>query len=780
MKKRLLFLLCLLMVSCNNINPSSSSISESSSFLSSESSSQEVVFNKEYIISTLNSAAKNSYKVNYIKDNREVFDVFNEDYLYVSYSSKGYIKLDSYDKSFSDTILYNFYLVNDKVEIGTCLTTTNSSNKIVPVSSIDSVNYFSLWDENKFTEDLLINAGELGMYSENKDLIDLLAGVLGYYSASSQGAFEKVFFLKNDNGLGIELEISSSYVSNVEGDKIKATLSDIGNAHIKQIDDYLLEFNMSEDKLTFDNVERIVGNNIHLKAKYSYLENEQVKGNPSELEVKIDGSHIYTTLIENGNIHSNIIEKALEYDVNGKYAQGDSISSFVDGLNNVVSYSNGVKFDDYIFPSYYKNEVLNAFVKIEDNKYHYFGYRQNEIASALLRSSPGTGNERVFSLDIELKDGKAHKMYVTYDRNGRYASDGITPIFSYYKCEIELFDLTSQVEGVTPYEKIEGETEIVKKSFDELKSGNVYYHAEGYDVLEKANNKNDYDINEIYVTEDTVLIHERKLGVLSSINGWHKKEGKIIPFVIQKDKQNNYSIIATKPSEIGELSSYIPWNVSENVFELDDANNIIVRNNVINIHQYMYVGPYAPSMVMSSLKMQLNDQGRIDKITYDCDNVTSYSYEQVDIDYDNYDLPNEYQELLSSLEEFKTPASWKEESSLIYERIVYFLGEENAHQLPYLYDEKNFGIRSASVIDDVNTNKPKYLHIYTSVLSLPNDYNFYNSTFVEGYKVLLESLGYTKQENMVAPHNGEMYLLNKLLIEVCKKDVDGIYVSKSI
>ena len=78
----------------------------------------------------------------------------------------------------------------------------------------------------------------------------------------------------------------------------------------------------------------------------------------------------------------------------------------------------------------------------------------------------------------------------------------------------------------------------------------------------------------------------------------------------------------------------------------------------------------------------------------------------------------------------------------------------------------------------MNTNLPKYLHIYTNLLSIPNDYNFYNSTFVDNYKLLLEELGYTKQQNMIAPHNGTMYLLNDMLIEVCNKDVDGIYVSK--
>ena len=43
---------------------------------------------------------------------------------------------------------------------------------------------------------------------------------------------------------------------------------------------------------------------------------------------------------------------------------------------------------------------------------------------------------------------------------------------------------------------------------------------------------------------------------------------------------------------------------------------------------------------------------------------------------------------------------------------------------------------------------------------------------------IAEELGYTKQQNMIAPHNGTMYLLNDMLIEVCNKDVDGIYVSK--
>ena len=78
----------------------------------------------------------------------------------------------------------------------------------------------------------------------------------------------------------------------------------------------------------------------------------------------------------------------------------------------------------------------------------------------------------------------------------------------------------------------------------------------------------------------------------------------------------------------------------------------------------------------------------------------------------------------------------------------------------------------------MNTGLAKYLHIYTSVLALPEDYDFYNSSFVDNYKELLENLNFIKQENMIAPHNGSLYLLDNILIEVCNKDVDGIYVSK--
>ena len=786
MKKNRLFLLIMIssLISCNNQNNASTnniSNSQSSYVIEEVSSStsivEEIIFNKDYIINYLNNASKSSYQVNYLNNGVEQYDIYTNKYLYVSTTSRGYIELDSFDSKYGNNIVYNYYLDEDNVNLGACLTTTNSIGKVVPVKTIQSLNYFSLWNSSKFTTDKLINAGELGIFTEDQEMIAILGGVLGYYSSSSQGAFTKVFFNQKDNGLEISLEIAKDYVSSNNIDKITATLNNVGSASVKTIDNYLSSFTMSNEKLNNENNKRIIGKNIHLKAKFIYIENNEEVGLPMELEVKMDNSHIYTSISENGKTTSNMIQKAKENDVNGQYLEGDSISSYIDGTNSIVAYSNGVKFVDYEFPYSYKDDVLNSFVKTSNNKYHYYGLNGNDYITSLLRCIPGSGSETVSSIDLELKDDKVSKMFIKYDRNGRYAEDGVTPIFSYYQCEVEFFDLEG-IEDITPYESIDNQTNIIKNAFDVLTSGSTYYHAEGYDIEDKKAFPVDYDINEIYVTEDTILINERKLGVLNNIKGWHKKDNKIIPFVIHKDKNNNYDIVATKPSEENELSSYIPWSVSENVFELNDNNEIIVRNNVINIHKYIYTGPYAPSMVMSTFKMSLDSQNRINKITYNCDTVTANSVEQVDIDYDNYSLPNEFQTLIDNLEEFKTPTSWQEESSIIYDRIKYFLGEGNEDKLPYLYDEKNFGIRTASVIDDVNTNLPKYLHIYTNLLSIPNDYNFYNATFVDNYKLLLEELGYVKQININAPHNGTMYLLNDMLIEVCNKDVDGIYVSK--
>ena len=775
MKKNKVIILLALLSSCYSPTTSEiySSLSDNSSV--SSFSSQEIVFDKEFIINFLSNASDKSYQINYQVNGVDQFDIWTDKYFFVSTYSKGYLELNSFDSYYGKTILYNFSLENNEVKLGSCLTTINSIGREVPVKSLDNFNYFTLWDDSKFNQDKLINAGELGIYTEDKDFIDLIAGLLGYYGSSQQGAFSKAFFSYQENGLNIKLEVSNNYVNTSSIKEISASICNVGIASIDSIDDFVNSFVVTDEKIDDEIKNIIAGNNTHLKAKMECVKNNQTITIYEE-EVKIDSTHILVSMKENNITSDRMIEKAKQDDEKGNYLKGDSISSFVDGKNEVISYSNGVKFEEYSFPYDYKEDVLNGFRKVSENQYHYFAFQGDEYIASLLRNIPGSGNEIVSSIDL-FTDNDTYKMLITYEKQGYFDEALNDNVLYQYQCEIEFYKLSSTIESVSPYQEIEGQTEIIKNAFDYLKKENSYYHAEGYDVVEKSVNPEKCDVNEIYVTEDTILISERKFEVLNNIKGWHKKDNKIIPFVIQKDTDGSLNIVATKPSEDGLLSQYIPWSVSENVFKIEN-NNIVPRPNVINIHQYMFVGPYAPSMIVSSLKMEKDELNRINKITYDCDNVLSQSKEQVDIDYDNYQLPNEYQKLIDQLEEFKHPTTWNEESPLIYQRIVSFLGEDNVNKLPYLYDEKNFGIRTASIIDDVNTGLAKYLHIYTSVLALPEDYDFYNSSFVDNYKELLENLNFIKQENMIAPHNGSLYLLDNILIEVCNKDVDGIYVSK--
>ena len=157
MKKNRFFLLIMIssLISCNNQNNASTnniSNSQSSYVIEEVSSStsivEEIIFNKDYIINYLNNASKSSYQVNYLNNGVEQYDIYTNKYLYVSTTSRGYIELDSFDSKYGNNIVYNYYLDEDNVNLGACLTTTNSIGKVVPVKTIQSLNYFSLW--NKF------------------------------------------------------------------------------------------------------------------------------------------------------------------------------------------------------------------------------------------------------------------------------------------------------------------------------------------------------------------------------------------------------------------------------------------------------------------------------------------------------------------------------------------------------------------------------------------------------------------------------------------------------
>lgn len=754
----------LALTACGGDKPSSTS--------SAISSAEKLT--KANIAEKLNAAKAGGYRMTYRENGNEYYEIYAEKYLYVSKSASGSLQLPGYDKTLADTMMYFYTLESNEVDLGYCMTTTNAIGRVIPLESMESFNY--LLQLKDMTADDIVDGGEQGFFTSDTQVIGVLSGVLGY--ASSAPAFERAVFTGEGDILNISLILKSEYAT-VGFTSVDGTLSDIGTAKVETVDRYLSSFTMPEEKATEQSVQRMVGNEISLEAEISYYTGSQLQGNPTHAEVKIDATHIFTSYTENGNTTSRMIQKAEEDDPNGGFAKGHAVSTYINGKNETVNYSNGIQFSEYIFPSNYKKDILNSMMKTGEDTYRYFGLDADSFVESILRSTPGTGSEKVHSVQAHATDGIIDTLTVKYVKKGKEDDNG-NIVYSHYETAIRLLKVEGAIQEIEPYQS-EGETtDKIRSAFDVLTSGSVSYHALGYDVDEKEQYPQNFDYNEIYVTDKTVLISKQKLGVLNSISGWTERDGKIVPFQISKEVDGRMSITATRPSKEGDtLAEHISWKASPNVFTMNEANEIVLRPNVISVSPYIYSGPYAPSMILSTFKMNLNAQGRISTISYACDNTSQpKSFEQVDIEYEIDGLPEMYQTLIDSMEEFTVPTSWADESPYIVERLAEYFGEENVADIPYYYDEINHGILKAVLSEDLNAQKVNGVHIYTNILAIPEGYAYSNHTFVDGYKNLLLEQGFVKQTNVVAPHNGTIYTKGSLSVEICVRDVDGIYLSR--
>lgn len=730
---------------------------------------------KENIAEKLNAAKAGGYRMTYKEDGNEYYEIYTEKYLFVSKSASGSLQLPGYDKTIADTMMYFYTLESDEVDLGYCMTTKNAIGRVIPLESMASFNY--MLQLKTMTADDIVDGGEQGFFTSDTQVIGLLSGVLGY--ASSATAFERAVFTGEGDILNISLILKSEYAS--DGfTSVDGTLSDIGTAKVETVENYLKSFVMPEEKATEQSASRMIGDEISLEAEISYYVEGQLQGNPTKAEVRIDATHIFTSYSENGKMVSRMIQKAEDDDPNGGFVKGHAVSTYINGKNETVNYSNGIQFSEYVFPSNYKKDILNSMMKTGENTYRYFGLDADSFIESILRSTPGTGKEKVHSVEAHATDGIIDTLTVKYVKKGKNAENGGAPVYSYYKTEIRLLEIEGAIKEIEPYQPEEGITDKIRSAFDVFTSGSVSYHALGYDVKEKEQSPGNFDYNEIFVTDKTVLISKQKLGVLNSISGWTEKDGKIVPFQISKEIDGRMSITATRPSREGDtLTEHITWKASPNVFTMNESNEIVLRPNVLSVSPYIFSGPYAPSMILSTFRMNLDEQGRISTIAYDCDNTSQpMSYEQVDIEYDIEGLPEKYQTLIDSMGEFVVPTSWADESPYIVERLAEYFGEDKVADIPYYYDELNHGILKAVLSEDLNANKKTGVHIYTNILAIPEGYAYSNHTFVDGYTALLIEQGYVKQTDVIAPHYGTIYTKGSLSVEVCVRDVDGIYLSK--
>ena len=769
MKKNLFPLVLLpavLLVACSPSGQSSSSDSEKGTDTNSGSStpaSSEVEKTADDVYGVIYDASKGNYTISYKRNGTDYYDLYTEKYVYFGTSQAGAIALPSYLEDGKE-LLYRYDFDGENVEIDGCLYSVVNETNVPDTSVGDSYEYLSLIrSPSSLVMASAIKTDDDGsFYSENLYLCAALGGAIGYGQAASYGVFDRVDFSFNDNGdLAYQLSIIDEYAEMVDPSTLAATICDVGTSAIPELDAYIKEVGVPEEQLSADAASSIFGEKLHVKSTIYYV-SSSASNVSATMDYSFDSNHMHTVLTTaSGSVDEQLMVKA-EADGDG-YVKNDAAIQRLNGENEVILLPTQRQWDTYDFPSDFAEEILKASRTADDGTYHYYGYEADDFVSSLLRVFFTDGSMNVASMDFVLKDGKVSQIKVAFMDTAN--SDGTD--YFHYEALIEVLPF-EEIKEIAAYQPIPEVTDKIQTSFDYLTGEGASYKVDAYNVAEKAKDPEGYDGLKVIVTPEVVLIEQKDL-FAHTVTGYKKDGDKVIPFQVT-GKGDDLAVRATGTSIAGPLSAYIPFTASASVFDINDKGQYVLRPNIVYVNKAIFSGPNGRLILPNTLAMDVDDQGRINKIAYEADMIGGSQPEQVDItDYGTAALPADIAAAVAALEPFVEPTSWTEENPDIQADLNTVLGSD-ASKVPYVYVPSMFGKLESTITGEAND----VVHIAS------NDYNDFDSTaFVETYRALLVEAGFAKVAE-AAGDKGDIYMKDGVQIEIGKQDFTGIYVSRYV
>ena len=306
----------------------------------------------------------------------------------------------------------------------------------------------------------------------------------------------------------------------------------------------------------------------------------------------------------------------------------------INGLNEVIEDASNVSWNDLIKPS----DVFdhNAFRKISDNTYRYFGYHSEALFYSLTYLN---FEMAIKSLDIVVENNSIKEMNVVLYRNvsdedSSYISTFIKVTFSENPTINEPAPFT-----ITTKKEIEDNSKI-SLAFSKIQSGNNFEAIiEDYGSYTNIKTKMIVADNIVYFEQ----YEELSTTVISS-RGFVEKEGKVIPFTVETNDQGEKTPKALNSGIVGKtLNDYIGFSLSSVVFTLN-GNTIVPKTNVIDIANYMFPQFFSDFslsyMTVDTLKMNLNNNNEITKILYNYSRPVGDGYQSYEgkesITFSNY------------------------------------------------------------------------------------------------------------------------------------------------
>lgn len=762
MKKRYLPLIPLLLspilFSCGEAAPSSSLPSSSSDPSSSSVPSsndtgvmEEVSAKDAYDL--LKSLAKaRSYKLSSsLFTDASYSDWLTENYYYSTGLGYGYIRKESFDKSYGNSIVYTFSLDGDEVKLASPKYGYEGGT-LKYVNDLSSLFAFSDYESYKDKIDIgSFSTSPFGRtYTENRYVIRLFSASLGYTDDESLKLIRRVRFFKLDGKLGLALQ-GASGSSFYDFDQTYTTYEDIDRVSYPVIDNYLTNHYRLGKTMVDSNALSL----------FALSESKPIKLH-NEAHVIIDGKDEGVNLCSELLLAPSKAER-IAIDPSSEKSTSDLIEKGEDGYAYEIGYDEEGKVAEQKYEKYLlwddivpdlKEIVLEEreCYRLEDGVYNYYGRLTNRIKDYFGQMDNITGVPERLSL-IPNAEGKIVSARFEFaPRSYSYEEESF--VYHYVlTCDLvddgssfsELSDLPSSYEIPALKEAI--------AYFD----GSNDYRVNFRDSLSSSDSESIVYQNGVYYDETRSNLFDGSVKIQGK--GYFSKDGGSQSFL----RLSNGELFTRAPLTEQSIESRSPHSLSSALFE-KEGDSYVLRDHVLSyVSKGLPLSYNASLMFPSTLKLTLKE-GKIDTLSYEYDwDVLNSRIETATFVYTDVSLPDGLVSSLSRLSTFTFPSSWEVEDPSILEGFTSLYGEE-ATNVPYVYTEGTYKLFEGDYSSSGTMQ----------VLSRTTDAD--DAAFFEAYRQALLASGFTLASEPTLP-GAEEYNLGKIKVRLAKVLRGGLYFS---
>ncbi len=709
-----------LITSCGEEKNSSNSIEESTDSQSSSSSSEKKEFTNTIkgITDFLNFAVeKDNYTVTYYYEDEETYFKYDPYYVYGSLIDGGYIVVDNFFAS-NKGALFSFSNneTEKSVDIGNIYALQNVIGKIYYPDTTLTVNPLKYYTNKaglklKITEDLFEEENGK-IISTDKNFNYYLAALSGYQSYIEEGDSPAISLKYTNNTLVCNLMVyDEDNTTLIDYQGADFVISDIGETIYQNGENYLMSAasDFAEaSSFTNDNCPELLSDKWSLDITRSTINKDSSKSVTSTVKYDFDNETSKKGVSWEQFDKDGVLLYTLCYQVDGKGLYSSSINN----LNEVVKeYYDGETisafqgFKDYFTPELWKKDSQNT--------YKYYGLDAATILYDLTMWKMDTVEVRDLTAHTEKKDGiDIIKSFSATLYTPTYSMSGTTIDEKYEYLEVEIKsparEINTSLADALP-ENVPGVTDRLKSAIDRYNDATKSYkiHTVQYDTVTDST----YMTSDETFMEDCYVIKSTKNNV-TDYRGMKMIGDEVVYFKVINGEIKATSSLSTHDTALNQRQT---WNCSPAVYEKEEGtdNTFHPNGNVKLIPDNM---PLKAIDTPSNIKVTLNDQDYLDKITYRVSTFGGYIVDDYTLTYDwgtngegvslDSDIASKL-ESLTPLSEDELPKTWLEDLSGV-DKVLKANGfnDNQIAAIPYLYSPATSGNFKCYAIGGIRVSSP--------------------------------------------------------------------------